>query len=221
MGQDPDQLRRDVELTRQRMSTDVDVLTEKVSPKQIVRRRTQRTKGALGRAKERVMGTTADSVSTAGHGLSSAGHGVTHGVGSAASSVGDAATSAASGVGDAATSTATTVRRQAEGNPLAAGLIAFGVGWLASSLLPTTDKEHEAAETALQAVREKAQPVAQQAAAELKDNLREPAQRAVESVRSTAGEAAGAVQEQARASAQDVTEGAKQAGQTVRAEAGN
>ena len=218
MGADPEQLRREVELTRQRMSSDVDVLTEKVSPKQIARRRVQRTRGALGRAKERVMGTTTNSVSTAGHGLSSAGQGVAHGVGSAASSVGDAAGSAAAGVGDAATSTAQGVRRQTEGNPLAAGLIAFGVGWLASSLLPTTRPEQEAAGTVVQAVREKAQPVAQQAASELADNLREPAQRAVESVRSTAGDAAGAVQEQARSSAQDVAEGAKQAGQTVREE---
>jgi Protein of unknown function (DUF3618) len=218
MGADPEQLRREVELTRQRMSTDVDVLTEKVSPKQIVRRRAQRTRGAFGRAKERVMGTTTDTVSSAGHGLSDAGQGVAHGVGSAASSVGDAASSAASGVGDAAGSTARTVRRQTAGNPLAAGLIAFGVGWLASSLLPTTEQEQEAAGTAAQVVREKARPVVRQAATELKDNLAEPARQAVESVRSTAGDAAGTVQEQAKSSAQDVAQGAKQAGQTVREE---
>jgi Protein of unknown function (DUF3618) len=226
MGADPDQLRRDVEYTRARMSTDVDALSEKVSPKAIVHRRAQRAKGSFGRIKERVMGTASDGISTASHGMSSAASGVSgaaSGVGGAASSaasgVSDAASSAASSVGDAATSTAQTVRRQAEGNPLAAGLIAFGVGWLVSSLLPTTEKEHQGAEAVLQTVQEKAQPVVRQAASELKDNLREPAQHAVESVRSTATDAASTMQEQARSSAQDVAHQAKDAGQTVREQA--
>ena len=40
---------------------------------------------------------------------------------------------------------ATAARRQTQGNPLAAGLIAFGVGWLVSSLLPDSQKERELA----------------------------------------------------------------------------
>ena len=67
---------------------------------------------------------------------------------SAASSVSDAASSAASTVSDAASSAAAAVqdapqvaRRQAQGNPLAAGLIAFGAGWLVSSLAPASRAE--------------------------------------------------------------------------------
>jgi hypothetical protein len=219
MGADPDQLRRDVEYTRARMTTDVDALSEKVNPKQIVQRRVDRTRGRLGQIKEQVMGTASSSVSTAGQGISSAASGVGDAASSAASNVGGAASSAASTVGDAAAATTQTVRRQAGGNPLAAGVIAFGVGWLVSSLLPTTEKEHQGAEALVDTVREKAQPVVQQAASELKDNLREPAQQAVESVKSTASDAASTVQDQARSSAQDVAGQARDAGQTVREQA--
>ena len=72
------------------------------------------------------------------------------------------------------------VRRQTRGNPLAAGLIAFGAGWLVSSLLPATRREQELADQAKQVAQEKVQPVAQQVAAEVKENLREPAQQAAE-----------------------------------------
>ena len=37
------------------------------------------------------------------------------------------------------------IRQKSEGNPLAAGLIAFGVGWLASSLIPATRREQQVA----------------------------------------------------------------------------
>jgi hypothetical protein len=52
-------------------------------------------------------------------------------------------TSAASSVADAASSAPDMARRQTRGNPLAAGLIALGVGWLASSLLPLTEAANE------------------------------------------------------------------------------
>jgi phage-related protein len=217
MGGDPDELRRDIEHTRRQMTTDVDVLTEKVSPKRIVQRRAERARGRHGRIKEQVMGTASDAISTAGDGLSS----VASGVGGAASSVGDATSSAASTVGDTANATAQTVRRQAAGNPLAAGLIAFGVGWLVSSLLPTTEREQHGAAAVVNSVREKVEPAVREAASEVKDNLREPVQQAVESVKSTASDAAGTVQEQTKSSAQDVAQDVRQAGQTVRQQAGS
>ncbi|WIX84268.1 hypothetical protein QRX50_19710 [Amycolatopsis carbonis] len=50
-----------------------------------------------------------------------------------------AAASAAETLGE----TPKPVRRGTEGNPLAAGLIAFGAGWLVASLLPGTERERE------------------------------------------------------------------------------
>jgi uncharacterized protein DUF3618 len=40
------------------------------------------------------------------------------------------------------------VRRRTEGNPLAAGLIAFGLGWLTASLLPASKREQQLADEA-------------------------------------------------------------------------
>ena len=109
---------------------------------------------------------------------------------SAASSVGDAASS----VREAATSAPAQVRDRAQGNPLAAGLIAFGVGWLVSSLLPASQAEQQAA----QKVKDSAGPVADEvkgAAQQVADNLREPAQQAAEAVKQSASDAGDSVQD--------------------------
>ena len=54
---------------------------------------------------------------------------------------------------------------KAEGNPIAVGLIAFGAGLLAASLIPASEREKDMAE----GVKEQAQP--------LVDNLTDAAQR--------------------------------------------
>jgi ElaB/YqjD/DUF883 family membrane-anchored ribosome-binding protein len=109
---------------------------------------------------------------------------------------------------------AQSAKRQAQGNPLAAGLIAFGAGALLGSLLPASSKEREAAES----LKEKAQPVLQQAAGEAKqvgqevaDNLKGPAQESLEEVKSQAQSSTEEVKSQAQSSAQDVKETAQDA----------
>ena len=80
-------------------------------------------------------------------------------------------------------------RQKTQGNPLAAGVIAFGAGWLLSSLLPASEKEKQVAA----AVKDKASehsdkltaPLSE-AAQQATENLREPAKQAVESIKSTA-----------------------------------
>ena len=55
------------------------------------------------------------------------------------------------------------MKRRAQGNPLAAGMIAFGLGMLVSSLIPSTEKEREAVsqlQENLEPVKEKASEVA-------------------------------------------------------------
>ena len=56
ISDDPDQIRRDIERTQAHLSTDVDALTEKVTPSRIVERRVGRARAAAGRLRERVMG---------------------------------------------------------------------------------------------------------------------------------------------------------------------
>ena len=67
---------------------------------------------------------------------------------------------------------------------------------------------------------EKVQPLAQQVASEVGDNLRGPAQEAVESVRSTAVDAKDAVTEHGLAAKDDVTGRAQDAAGTVRSSSG-
>jgi len=224
VGTDPEELKQEIESTRRDLSADVDALTEKAHPRRVLERRVGRARNAMVNLRERVMGTAASAASSTGHGGSSTMAGARNAAGSAMDGLGDAAGTAASTVGDAASSTGQAVRRHAEGNPLAAGLVAFGVGWLVSSLLPASGKEQRAAARVTDAARENAQPLAQQAGqalSEMKDSLREPSQQAMQQVRSAAGDAAGTVQDQARQSASDVADEARGAGRRVREEAGS
>ena len=123
---------------------------------------------------------------------------------------------AASSASDGATSAPTAVAERAQGNPLAAGLIAFGVGLLTSSLLPSTEPERQLA-TAVkdnvaepvkdfasdqaQQAKEALQPEAQEALSELKDSAVDAAQKTAESAKSAGGDLA----DQARDAAHTVT----------------
>lgn len=169
--EDPELLRRDIERTQRNLSTDVNLLAEKVTPGQIVSRRVGRARRSMTSLRDKVMGTATDNASTASDRVGEAATSVAHGAADAARAVGEAPAA---------------VRRGTEGNPLAAGLIAFGAGWLVSSLVPAARKEQQLAGQAQDWVREHGQPVAEQAAEQLRENLREPAQQAVESVRTAA-----------------------------------
>ena len=225
---DPEQIRREIERTQAALSQDVDALTDKVTPGKIVERRVDRARDAATKLKEKVMGS--DPHGSGGYGgggvrsaASQTADRVSGTASSAASSVQDAAASAAGTVQDAASTAADAVqqapqaiRRQTRGNPLAAGLIAFGAGWLVSSLLPASRREQELADQAKQVAQEKVQPVLQQVAGEVGDNLREPAQQAVDSVKATAQDAKETVADEGRSAAQDVSGRAQDAAGTVR-----
>ena len=214
MSTDPDQIRREIEATRNNLSSDVDALAYKVSPSRIVDDRKQRARSALQNVRDKVMGTASD----LGHGTGHAAHSVGDRASSAASSVSDAAHSAASSVSDAAHSAPRVIRQKSQGNPLAAGLIAFGVGWLASSLIPASRREQQAATQVKEKVSEHSGAVKEklgEVASDLKNELREPAQHAADSVRSTAQDAVHTVKDDGRTAAHDVKDHAQQARQQV------
>jgi hypothetical protein len=99
------------------------------------------------------------------------------------------------------------VVRQTQGNPMAAGLIAFGVGWLVSSLLPATERERQLAQQAETAVRENKDALlapAKQVAQEIGEELKPAAQQAVDEVKATAQDAAQTVKAEGRSAAEDV-----------------
>jgi len=123
---------------------------------------------------------------------------------------GSALTDRASAVTDSVSSAPDAVRAKASGSPLAAGVIAFGAGLLISSLMPATEREQHAAT----ALKEKAEPLTNQAteevkaqAQQLKEAITPAAQDAAQQVKSTAQEAATTTKEHATSAAQDVRGG--------------
>jgi hypothetical protein len=122
MGTSPDQLRNEIEQTRAGLTHNVDTLAEKVSPSAVAHRRAADAKGALAGVKDKVMGSS----HTAGGHLSDTGSAI----GDKASDIGSALSDRASSVGDSVAAAPGAVRDRAQGNPLAAGIIAFGAGLL-------------------------------------------------------------------------------------------
>jgi len=184
----PEQIRAEIEATRAGLGADVDALADKVTPSKIVDRQKGKVKEAFGNVKNRVMGAADDAKSGAGSTLHDAG----------------------SNISDAKDR----VVAKAEGNPLAVGLIAFGVGLVVASLIPASEKEKDVAGN----VQDSAQPLldkAKDAAKEVGENLKEPAQQAANAVKDTATDAAQNVKADAQGAAQEVKGQAQQAKENV------
>jgi Protein of unknown function (DUF3618) len=222
MTSEPDQIRGEIQQTQRELGADVGALTEKLSPPRRGQRRARRTRAAVTNVKDKIMGSTASRTSAAGDTASSTASGAGATVSSTASAATGKVASAASSAADAASSAPQIARRRTEGNPLAAGLIAFGAGWLVSSLLPATAPEQQVATQVKDLATEKGRPVARQlgeAAQQAREELREPVRQSAESVKETATDAASAVAGDARSAAGDVTGRAQQAKDKVTGQA--
>ena len=212
MTSDPDRIRGNIEHTQKNLSADVDALAEKVSPSRIVERRVEQTRSAMTSVKDRIMGSAAETTST-----------VSGTASSAAVSAKDTLAAKASSAADMASSAPEQARQRTRGNPLAAGLVAFGAGWLLSSMLPATEPEQEAAAQVKDLAMDKGRPVAQelgQAGQEAAQSLRESAQQRAQSVKETAADAASTVAGEAQSQASDVTSHAQEARNRVSGQAG-
>ena len=204
---DPDEIRQEIEATRANLSQDVNALTDRAKPGNVARRQVDKARGAAGSLKDKVMG----SMPSAGSSGSSDPSG-THG--SALSSAKDSLQGSASALSDKASAAPSQLRSQTQGNPLAAGLIALGVGWLASSLLPASQAEQQAA----QKLKDNAAPVTDAITSAAKDaaqNLKGSAREAVQSVKQTATDAADAVKQEGQSATDDVRGQAADAKDTV------
>ncbi len=221
MSETPEEIRARIERTRADVSGDVDALAEKVSPSGVVGRQTERVKGALGDVKDRIFGSDDSEPGMVGNVGSdvrqAAGH-MGEGVRNAAGNVGEGVRNVAGNVGEGVRGTADRAARKAKGNPLAVGLIAFGVGALVASMIPASSKEKELASR----VKDEAQPLvegAKDVAKEAGEHLKEPVQQAAQSVRETAMEAGQHVKEEAQGAADDVRSDAEQARDRVQDQA--
>jgi uncharacterized protein YjbJ (UPF0337 family) len=230
MSTDPDQIRREIDQTQRELSADVDALTEKVSPPKIMERRVRRTREAMTNVRDKIMGNTSDAYQTAGSTASGMGQAVSDRASAArdtasgmASSARDTASDVASSAVDTVRSAPDTVRRRATGNPLAAGLVAFGAGMLLSSLLPASEPEQQVATQVKDFATEQGRPVVQQlgqAGQEAAQELKESAQERAESVKQTATDAASTVKDEAQSAASDVKGQAQESAGRVRDQAG-
>lgn len=188
MGQrTEEQLTTDIEHTREDLSRNLDALNDRVNPGRMVDRRRQAARNKIGAMRNKVMG----SAQGGGHRMSSMGDSVS----------------------GSAQDAAHTVQQKAEGNPLAAGLVAFGAGMLVSSMIPASKKESEAAQRLVEGAKEHGQPVldeAKSAGQQMGQNLKEQAGQAAQEVKSSAQESAGHVKQEGQSSAQHVQDDAKQ-----------
>lgn len=183
----PEQIQERIEATRESLSADVNRLSDKVSPSAVVGRRVDRIKGSASSLREKVMGAMPDSGQV--------------------QSAGSSMQSAAGGAAEAVSNAPSAVRRQAQGSPLAAGLIAFGAGMLVAALVPPSQAEQDLASRAEEAARQKAQDLrepVQQKAQEVAGELKQSAQESAEQVKQVATEAASDTADHARSRADDV-----------------
>lgn len=188
MGQNPDELRRDIEEIRGGLGDTLDAIGDRVSPGRVLERRKNRAVQGLQSVRDRVMGTASDATST---------------LGSTMDTVKDAPGA---------------VRHQAQGSPVAAGAVAFGVGFLAAAIFPPSRSEQHA----VQGLVDKAEPLKDELTAAAKDlaqNVKGAAQDAVEDVKSVAAESKQAVTESVREGVDSTASSTREAADTVKNEA--
>lgn len=199
MSQSPEEIRADIERTRANLGSDVDALAEKVSPSSIAQRQTQKVRDKIGQVKDSVMGSVEDTADAVKSGVHQAG---------------DTATGTVHSAGETVQNVPHRIAGKARGNPLAAGLIAFGAGMLVSSLIPASAKEQQLAST----LKEKAEPLTTEltdAAKQVAQDLKEPAQDALTSVKDSAAESAQRVKDESATAASDVKDRAQEAKATI------
>jgi uncharacterized protein YjbJ (UPF0337 family) len=200
MGESPQELRHDIENIRGDLGATLDEIGDRVSPRQMVRRRTRRVGQGFRSAREAVMGSAHDVAATTSGRASGAIEGAQQTVGT---------------VVDQARQAPEVIKRQTEGNPLAAGLVAFGAGLLVASLIPASGPEQQTASK----IQEAAQPLkdkAVEAGQQLQSSLQEAARDAADEVKHTTQGAAEAVKADAQQSATNVGQEAQGAAQKLR-----
>ena len=185
MGQDTEELKRDIEHTRADMSTTLDAIGDRVTPGRVVERNKNKVKNTVGSVRDRVMGTAHDAKSALTDTASSAGESASSGI------------ETVKGASDA-------VRSHTQGAPLVTGAIAFGIGFLVAAAFPASASEKDTSAKVVDAL----EPVKSQlteAAHEVADHLKEPMKETADAVKTAATDGVDAV----KSAAQDASEATK------------
>ncbi|WP_404961623.1 DUF3618 domain-containing protein [Streptomyces sp. 147326] len=211
MGTTPDELTKDVEYRRAHLARNVNILADRMTPSKVAQRKVDSMRHRVSGVKERVMGTAHD-----------AAQGTSGSLQHAADSLTDTAKEVGGNVQESVQQAPAQIKRQTQGSPLAAGLMAFGAGMLAAALLPTTEVEEQAGQQLREHSDELLEPVKQtalHAAQEVREELKEPVAEAVESVKDTAQEAVSTTTEHAQNAGQETADELRQVGRDTAAEA--
>lgn len=221
MGKSATDVRREIVQTRAELSETIDALEErigetreavvdKVSPSRIWQRKTAGIRSRL------------DDLGATINGSRQA---VAGSVSGARAAVAETSTTTTERTGELMARSKSTTRgtaqdlsERAESNPVAAGLVALGAGFLAATLLPPTQRERQAAarlQSGLQPIKEQATAIGKDIAGE----LQESAQGSVEQLKGQAAEAVERVKEDARSSSEEVKEQAQSATAQVKGKA--
>lgn len=203
---EPEDLRRDIARTRADMDQTLAQIEDRVSPSRIKDRQVDRIRGRWDRTREAVMGTSNDGPDVGQRADE---------VRERASEVGDRAGEVANRAVDGARETPDRVEELTRGNPLAAGIVAFGLGVLAGSLLPSSAPERQLASGLRDEFEEPIREELRHAGDEVKDDLRQHAQDAVEETKQTAHDATDRTTEEAKGRAEEVRDEAERAADHV------
>lgn len=185
----PEEIRRDIEATRADMGGTLTEIEDRVSPARIRERQTQRVRGRWNSMQEAVMGPLDQH--------------------RASSSEQDRGAEARDRLSNAPGE----ARSRTQGNPLAAGVIAFGAGLLAAAVIPSTEREQQAVGELRDRYEEPVKAELQSAGQQVKEELQPRAEEAAQQVKQTAQEGAQRTRDDAQESAQQVrgqAEGARE-----------
>ena len=206
MGHRPEELKSDIAQRREQMGDTLDAIGDRVSPGQIAGRQKALMRRRVTGWRYSIMGEPdhpSSGYSSSTSATDEDGPGLTGRIQERAQAVTDAPEAA---------------RRQAQGNPMAAGLVAFGAGLLIATVLPESETEKQAVQQ-VQPQLEQAASQAGEIGQQVADTAKQSAQEHGEELKGSVTDAAQQVKQEASDAAQDVKEHAQGAAQDVKGEA--
>jgi gas vesicle protein len=189
VGQDTEELKREIEYTRNDMSGTLEAIGDRVSPGRIVQRKKNRVSQTVGSMRDRVMGTAQDAKEQLSQTSGNATEAVKH--------------------------APEMVAQRASGAPMVAGGIAFGLGFLVAVAFPPSQAE----ENASAKVRDAIEPIKEdivESAQQVMDHVKEPAKEHMESLKETSTEAARSVASTAKDASSSVKDEAMSSVETIK-----
>jgi gas vesicle protein len=196
VGATEDHLRQEAEHQRARMGDTLDAIGDRLSPERMIERRKAAVTMKFRNVKDHVMGSPGYAEPALTRLRDRTGE------------VAQSTTGAVQAVADHVQHAPQAVADQARGNPLAAGIVAFGAGLLLATVLPSSRTEQRLVEDAkpqLQHAADQLKTASQEVATDAKEHARD----AVEEVKSAGSDAASTVRDQAQHSAQQVKDDAQ------------